>query len=795
MAKNLREQVKQIVDAIAPAILNKDKSSGLVNDLEIKQSWQLLTDAAIQGEITFFQQLVTEENEHLATPSKAQEDFPMSMLMIAAFSGQTEVIQMLLAAGADPHYKSQQWFIEWDALSLAADKGHHEIVRLLVTAGADPNALNPLSRPLTTAVTKGRLETAQLLIELGADLNARGLLANNTLLIEAADKGQTSIVRLLLESGADLHVANNFHETALHRACFKGWVEITQLLVAAGADVNKPNKDRVPPLIIATASPENLRFMQKQGLLERDETLEDIDDRATQIVHILLEANADPNLKSGNGATALLVAVAQGLTAIVKALLAANADANLSNETNKTCNTPLITAIENGHEEIVQLLLDVGADFRKPSGLGIAPIDLANSKGLKNVVELLQQRGARVNAEATTITLSGAARSGDLETVQHAIVSGAVLDGDDREFPQGGLTALMYAAQAGYGEVLQVLIAAGADVNRHDARQLPWHRTGLMYAVEGNQLESVKLLLQAGADPNASDRLDKPGRTPLIYAAIEGHVEIVQALLNAGAIATTKDRKGNTALHVAYGNLAIVEMLLAAGADPYEPGEDDDSPIESASLMEHGEIVQRMLTIEPSDPEQAADAKLQALDWAVSHGDLASIKKLIEPGVNISIQSKSGSTPLTSAVIHGSFELVKYLVEAGADLTVTDEDGQNGLSLAIERGYLEIARWLLGVGATLPEQLDESELLIAASQHSKDAVQMLIDLGINVNSCDEDGETALLVATTNRQPEIVQFLIDVGADLEKYGVAVLEHALENGFQEIVDILENAGVHK
>ncbi|MEM9541047.1 MAG: ankyrin repeat domain-containing protein [Cyanobacteria bacterium P01_E01_bin.42] len=799
MTENLRKQINRIFDALSPAILGKAKANESVNETELQESWQILNEAAAREDLAFFQQLIDEDRMQLANTSKARDKFHLSALMAAAFAGQTEVVRMLLAAGADQHYKVEYFLSEFDALSLAVNKGHYAIARLLVEAGADPNALNPLSRPLTKAVKDGNAETARFLMELGADPGARGLLSNNTLLIEAADKGRTEIVRLLLEFGVDIHADNNFQETALDLACATGGVEIVRMLVTAGADVDRPGRDRVPPLVMAAASPNRLRFLEKQGFVNEGDTLEDIDDRAAQILQILLAADADPDAKSGNGSTALLITADRGSTEMVELLLAADADVNLSNERDKNANTPLIAAIENQHSEVAQLLLNAGADPLKPSGNAIAPIDLANSKGLSEVVELLKARGAKLAENATITALIGAARNGNLARVRAAIADRAVLDADDRGFPQGGLTALMYAAREGHCDIVEDLIAAGANLDRPDNRQLPWHRTALMYAAESDRPEIVRLLLQAGANPDASDRGDRPGRTALIYAAIEENVEVVRALLDGGASATLKDRQGDTALHCAC-EKAIVEMLLAAGADPYETGE-DDSAIVSASIQEHGEIVQLMLEVEPADPEQAQRAKTSALDWAASHGDIDSIQKLMDAGVNINAraQGDEGSIPLITAVIHGHFETVKFLVNAGADLTVLqeeEEDGKNALSLAIERGYPDIACWLREAGATLPKNADEGYLMVtAARRQDEEAVQMLLDLGVDVNACDRNGYTLLSMAALSDLPEIVEIAIAAGADLEKYGASVLEQAIKDDFPAIVALLEEAGVQR
>lgn len=767
MTEKLQDIADRLVETLTPALLGQPSTSTTVGGMEVQPLWDVLGEAARSGQLSGFQQQVARERSRLGTGLR---DLPPTLLMAAAFAGEIDVVRTLLAAGADVRTRIKRFFGEGNALSLAAGQDRHPIVRLLVEAGADPNALAPPFRPLTIAVEQGRVETASALIELGADPRTRGLSANNTLLMEAADRGYAEIARLLLAAGVDPKTENNLRETALDLACAKGRVEIAQMLVEAGAEIDRPGREGIPPLIVAAVSPYRWRFLQAQGFLDREENIEDIDSRAAQIAQILLAAGADPNRHSPKGKTALLEAATQGSTEIVRALLTGGADVNLSNENDPSCNTPLIAAIERGRLETIRLLLAAGADCTRPNGFGIAPIDLANSKGLTEIVAALQGRGARLDSKtAATTALIGAARSGDLAALQGAIAAGADLDRDDREFPKGGLTALMHAAAAGHGEIASALIAAGADVNRHDARQRPWNKTALIYAVAANQLEIVELLLAAGADPNTSDRLDEPGRTPLIYAAINEHSGIARALLATGANATIKDSQGNTALHYAYSNPEIVPLLLAAGADPFEPGTEGDSPIALASMMGKGDLARLMLQARSSDPDVARQQTSQALDWAAGNGDLALVEALLAAGADPDVRDETGFTPLMSAIARGYPKIVERLVAAGADLSLTDEDGKNALYLAIARGdagsTLDIARWLHARGATLPEGAETSRLFAEAIPQGESAVRLLLELGADVNASNLEGETPLFFAIECDSPAAIAILIAAGADV------------------------------
>lgn len=91
------------------------------------------------------------------------------------------------------------------------------------------------------------------------------------------------------------------------------------------------------------------------------------------------------------------------------------------------------------------------------------------------------------------------------------------------------------------------------------------NNAALLDAAQKGDLAKVERLLKRGADINA---VDDEERTPLILAAFEGHIQVVKALVLAGAKLDVREKKyGNTALMLASirGDTEVAKLLLARG--------------------------------------------------------------------------------------------------------------------------------------------------------------------------------------------------------------------------------------
>ena len=184
----------------------------------------------------------------------------------------------------------------------------------------------------------------------------------------------------------------------------------------------------------------------------------------------------------------------------VKEFLDNGYDPNIENDSDVLLNTPyygetpLHIASEEGHKEIVEVLLKHSADPNIKNRWDNTPLLMASFKGHKDIVELLLKHGADPNVK-----------------------------------DQWGETSLYTASEKGYKDMVELLLKHNADPNiKNDSGETPLHR-----ASEKGHKDIVELLLEHGADLNVKD---DSGNTPLFYTSFYGNTDLVDLLKKYGAI-------------------------------------------------------------------------------------------------------------------------------------------------------------------------------------------------------------------------------------------------------------------
>jgi len=401
--------------------------------------------------------------------------------------------------------------------------------------------------------------------------------------------------------------------------------------------------------------------------------------------------------------------------AAIRTLLTQHADVNASQPDGMTA---LHWAAYRDNVEIARLLVSAGANVKAANRYGVTPLSLACTNGNAAMVEMLLKAGADANEmlPGGETPLMTASRTGNLAIVKTLINHGASVEAqDDRR----GQTALMWAAAEGHAAVVQALIDADANFKL----RVPSGFSPLMFAVREGRTDVVRVLLKAGADVNEvipiegrrrgyGGRLPPAGATPLLIAVTNAHFELASALLDAGADPNAS-LPGYTVLH------AITAVR--------KPGVgDNDPPPDGSGNMTSIELVKKL---------------------AVKGANLDA-RMTKKANLNNTRLHEIGATPFMLAALTADAELLKTLAALGANTQLTNAENSTPLMAAA------------GLASRSPgeDAGTETEVL--------EAVQVLLDLGADINAVDNNGETAMHSAAYKNLPQVVKFLAAKGAKID-----------------------------
>jgi len=424
----------------------------------------------------------------------------------------------------------------------AARRQDRAAVRLLLDQHADVNGRQPDgATALHWAMHWNDLETARLLVRAGAKADAANEYGVTPLSL-ACTNGSRDAVALLLEAGADPNLALPTGETPLMTAARTGNVAVVSALLARGADPNAVEQSQGQTALMWAGA-----------------------EKHAEVARALIDRGADVHARTTRGGTALLFAARQGDVASAQLLLEHGADVN---ETAADRMSPLVVATVRGQTALAAFLLDHGADANA-AGAGFTALHWA--AGIWET-ELTGPRGIAVERDEEWRALRGV-QSGKLELIKALLAHGGNPNARITKpplrvgFTRGGLnligaTPFVVAAAAADAELMRLLATSGADPKLMTNETT----TALMAAAgvgrvtvessvtEAAALEALKAALSLGSDDvNAANAA---GDTALHGAASMRSLPLVQFLIDRGARADVKNKRGQAPAAVARGSAA-----------------------------------------------------------------------------------------------------------------------------------------------------------------------------------------------------------------------------------------------
>ena len=571
-------------------------------------------------------------------------------LHFAAAAGRTELVSLLLDAGADPAARDLGGYTPHHAALLA---GHFEAARVLLTRGAPINARQP--RPANSNygfATAAAFQQPRHAAPAG-ERPVRGAGTALSLVYEA--RADRAFFEQLLADGADPLLGPD-GPLAVRAAYLGRRDEVERFLALAPHPFVTDIYDRTAFVAALAAK----RFALARDLRER------------------CFAPGDPRWPIAKaqriGETALRIATELNDDEMLGWLIKRGAAPD-----GFGWNRLLELAIKNGNVNTARLLVAAGAQVQS------MPLSLRNGIREPELLALLKGRPTSVsspstpgpesanprpttfprflvhpyspyrrhlysprpdNAWATPSTsqsqhaqdtkLLAAAEAGDAPVIKAALAAGARIDATDEKL----WTPLIHAINAGHLEAARTLIDHGASLHRLTR----YGSTPLGFACSLPDLTLARELLDLGADPNLVDPI-LPGASPLV-SHMNRRPDSARLLLARGAdprvIVESHGRGGALPpvfLAAARGELAVVKMLVAAGADPTavlwrEGGGDEllrgQTALHSAAASDNIETLEYFLSL-GLDPAQTDGLGDNALDRALlvdAHRTAARLRQL-----------------------------------------------------------------------------------------------------------------------------------------------------------------------
>ncbi|GKZ83595.1 hypothetical protein AnigIFM56816_008690 [Aspergillus niger] len=406
--------------------------------------------------------------------------------------------------------------------------------------------------------------------------------------------------------------------------------------------------------------------------------------------------------------------------------------------------TPLHCAAYRGNDEMVELLLEYGADISAVAGDGSTALHLAALYGHRKVMKVLFAH--RANSQKAN---------------------------------EKGATSLQVAVGTQLDEAtIPLLVKNKVDVN---LRNIHTGDTALHLAVQWRRPRIILFLLDKGA---SIDMTNEDGLTPLQLAAKIDNCEAISLLLQRCAQVEARSLSGFTALQLAAHakHWVAFDLLVIGGADVNAWNKEGESLLhEQARKSSNTAIASKLLDM-GANIEARTSQGFTALQCAAKAGNKSMLYFLLDRGAKMDVETPKGETILhiTPPVNDDCLDILKLALEFGQDVNAISSQGYMPLHQAIFVGTgvpdlafdktAEYIQLLLRHGADVnaravtPSAETPLHLAAMAIIPQPQLITLLLNLGADINATTADGKSALHLAAERGRESLFRILVDASAD-------------------------------
>jgi ankyrin repeat protein/GNAT superfamily N-acetyltransferase len=506
-------------------------------------------------------------------------------------------------------------------------------------------------------------------------------------MLQASRDGDLNRVQELVARRPELVRCEYNYTPPIHFAVREGHTEVVRFLLAQGADASSYRTYPFQDSLLTMAEDREYR----------------------EVVDLLLEM-ASRRFPAVEGLAEFLDAVQNANLSRVRQMLAENP--MLARSSDDTGDTGLHRAATIGHFELMNLLLDSGAEIDAVRGDGYRPMHCALKRGRKPAL----------NAGAAAGILLGRGAAYNIYL--------AAVFGDDT-YVQDALTRDPSLA------------------NFEDTA----HWRPISAAAARNDLNMVKLLLEHGADPSLPEEGAPLGQA-LWLAVYQAQFEMARILLEHGANPDTAPESSGSAISHTRKNPELRKLLLDYGAKEQARPMDDLARLFDDNNME--ELEKRLKEKGALDGQNAAFWGEGILAGPANRGNRPMIELLMRYGARVPDLSKWGRYYYFKHT-----EIAKLLLDNGMNPNHMNWHHVTLLHDMAQDGDLEKARLLLDHGADInavDEEYCSTPLGLAARWGHRGMVALLLERGADPIKSGASWSTPLAWARKKGHAEIEAML-------------------------------------